>query len=275
MSSGSQESDIEGASLPTYNQQEIITALRDFYIFLSPLPYIPPAAILTPPSTGWPNITPENFSTLRKNDNVISLLKHLPYIAQTADQYVIAPDTYPTDYRGQPFQHEVTVESAGRCLPLGDVEFPEWVVNLTHGSRDGTYLMLDTTDGTVTEYNIQDTPEERYSEIDPRKWRNECEGEARPLAELLAEWKDKYFRLEWMGHAQNGWPTVMWADPGDENYGEVKVSEEFLELTECDCTCELTEALKQMRKIMRNYGWPDDFDREGCRRALADWDASL
>jgi hypothetical protein len=32
-------------------------------------------------------------------------------------------------------------------MPLGDVDFPEWVINLTHGSRDGIYVMLDTKDG--------------------------------------------------------------------------------------------------------------------------------
>jgi hypothetical protein len=79
--------------------------------------------------------------------------------------------------------------------------------------------------GTVTEYNIQDYNEEpQYEEDDPRSWRNQCEGETQPLAALLDDWKDKYYTLKWMGFAMNGWPTIMWADRGDENYEEVKVS---------------------------------------------------
>jgi hypothetical protein len=147
MSSEGEDSDVESATAPAYDRQEIITGLTDFYKFLSTLPYIEPTAVLTPPSTGWPNVTVENFSGLGKNDEVIRLLKHLPYIDLSGNQYLIAPNTQPTDYRGEIFQRDVTKENIGRCAPLGDVEFPEWVINLTHGNRDGTYMMLDTTDG--------------------------------------------------------------------------------------------------------------------------------
>jgi hypothetical protein len=146
MASAEENSDVE-CSAPAYHQQEIVAGLTDFYHFLSSLPYIDSSAVLTPPSTGWHNITRDQFSELGKNDEVVDLLKHLPYIDLTGHQYVIAPDTYPTDYRGEGFQHDVTKESIGRCMPLGDVDFPEWVINLTHGSRDGIYVMLDTKDG--------------------------------------------------------------------------------------------------------------------------------
>jgi hypothetical protein len=230
-------------SAQIYNQQEIITGLTDFYHFLSSLPYIDPAAVLVPSPSGWPNISQENFSALGKNGDVIDLLKHLPYIDSSKRQYLIAPNTQPTDYRGEVFQQNVTVESIGRCKPLGDVEFPEWVINLTHGNRDGTYALLDTTDGkvrlgvelsylrirlndvvgTVTEYNIQDSNDPKYGGNDPRSWRNYCEGKTRPFLALLDDWKDRYYTLQWMGHVSNGWPTIMWADRGDENYEEVKV----------------------------------------------------
>jgi hypothetical protein len=147
MASDGEDSDATNLLAPTYDQQETITELTDFYSFLSTLPYIEPTAVLTPPPTGWPDITRENFSGLRKNDVVIGLLQHLPYIDLSGHEYVIAPDTYPSDYRGEVFQRDVTKESIGRYLPLVDVEFPEWVISLTYGSRDGKYVMLDTTDG--------------------------------------------------------------------------------------------------------------------------------
>jgi hypothetical protein len=31
-----------------------------------------------------------------------------------------------------------------------------------------------------------------------------------------------------MGHESNGWPTIMWADRGDENYEQVKVSRTYM-----------------------------------------------
>jgi hypothetical protein len=83
----------------------------------------------------------------------------------------------------------------------------------------------------VTEYNIQgENDDAPYEEDDPRSWRNECEGETKSLAVLLDEWKDKYYRLEWMGFEINGWPTIMWADRGDDNYEGVMVSHARLRL---------------------------------------------
>jgi hypothetical protein len=146
MSSKAGNSDVESTA-PVYHQQDIIKCLTDFYHFLSTLPYIDPAAVLTPPSTGWPNVTRKNLSHLGKNNDVINLLKRLPYIDLSGHQYVIAPETQATDYRGEAFQQDVTKQSVGKCTPPGDVQFPEWVINLTHGSRDGMYVMLDTTDG--------------------------------------------------------------------------------------------------------------------------------
>jgi hypothetical protein len=102
MASAEENSDVE-CSAPAYHQQEIVAGLTD--------PYIDSSAVLTPPSTGWHNITRDQFSELGKNDEVVDLLKHLPYIDLTGHQYVIAPDTYPTDYRGEGFQHDVTKES--------------------------------------------------------------------------------------------------------------------------------------------------------------------
>ena len=135
------------SSEPTYDQQEIITAFTDFYQFLSTLPYIDPALVLTPPSTGWPNITRENFSGLRKNDDVINLLKHLPYLDMSENRLGIAPWTYPTHYCGSGFEIGVSDEDIRGLEPGGDVRFPEWVICMTWGDRDATCIMLDTTDG--------------------------------------------------------------------------------------------------------------------------------
>ncbi|OCL06226.1 hypothetical protein AOQ84DRAFT_411663, partial [Glonium stellatum] len=138
---------------PEYNREEIITAVTEFYKSLARLPYIELADILIPPPDGWPHITEEKFAALRKNHEVIELIRHLPYMNMSRHEYMIAPDTYPIDYRGKGFNEgEVSEESAGRAIPPG-LEVPEWVVPLTYGSRDGTYLMLDTTDGMSSSFS--------------------------------------------------------------------------------------------------------------------------
>jgi hypothetical protein len=61
-------------------QTEVATTLLDFYNFLALLPWLKPSDILEPPARGWPNISSDNFAPLHKNNTVIKLLKHLPYL---------------------------------------------------------------------------------------------------------------------------------------------------------------------------------------------------
>jgi hypothetical protein len=129
-----------------YDREEVIAVVTEFYQFLAKLPYIEPADVLFPPASGWSNINHQNFAGLGKSEEVIELLKRLPYIDMSGHEYLIAPNTYPCDYRREPFQSPVTTKSTGWYVPIGS-EFPPWVVPLTYGKRDGTYLMLDTTDG--------------------------------------------------------------------------------------------------------------------------------
>lgn len=66
-------------------------------------------------------------------------------------EYMVAPYTYPIDYRGDKFQSALDkgVENAkinGWNIPSYQV-FPPWVVPLTTGIIHGDYLMLDTLEG--------------------------------------------------------------------------------------------------------------------------------
>lgn len=142
--------------MPSFDPGKIIAALGDFYTFLAKLPWIEPADVLSPPPGGWPNITRENFACLGKNDEVIELLRHLPYIRMDGKglyerDYALAYSTFPCDYRRSYFQKPNFTEDAQPWeVPETDggrFSFPPWVVPLTYGKNHGDYLMLDTTDG--------------------------------------------------------------------------------------------------------------------------------
>jgi hypothetical protein len=66
-----------------YSQAETITAVRDYYHFLVKM-YMDEANIVEPPDGGWPNITTESMKRINKTDEVIQLLRHLPYIELAA-----------------------------------------------------------------------------------------------------------------------------------------------------------------------------------------------
>lgn len=138
-----------------YNPEAIKTALSTYYKALSKLPYVEEDDILYPPASGWPNITASNLEALGKNESVIELLKHLPYLRSSGTEkgYAIYFATFAMDYSGAPFGEPMDVERAvDRLVPfLGadEWEIPAWVVPLTVSEDNvwGTWWLIDTTDG--------------------------------------------------------------------------------------------------------------------------------
>ena len=62
----------------TYSREATIAAVTDFYRFLEKM-YLPDDAFAEAPEDGWPSITKENMLPLGKDDEVIELMRHLPY----------------------------------------------------------------------------------------------------------------------------------------------------------------------------------------------------
>lgn len=126
----------------TYNREQIVAAVTDFYQFLTTLPYVEPDDILYPPPEGWPQITENKFAFLNKTDEVIELLRHLPYLDSTRGEWIVFPWTNCCDYLKEDVKAYIPYP------PEDDYEFPPWVINLTYSKgKYGKYLMLDTTDG--------------------------------------------------------------------------------------------------------------------------------
>jgi hypothetical protein len=79
---------------------------------------------------------------LNKTDEVIELLRHLPYLDSSCGEWNIFPWTKSCDYS------KGNVKAHIPFPPEDDYEFPPWVINLTYSEGNyGKYLMLDTTDG--------------------------------------------------------------------------------------------------------------------------------
>ena len=138
-------------STARYDRDQVIAIVSVFYRFLAEITFVGPDDVLFPPPCGWPNINKERFAALGENDEVVDLLAHLPYINMSGPEYMVAPSTYPIDYRGDKFQSalEKGVEECEdkRLVYSFPYEFPPWVVLLTMGILYRDYLMLDTSDG--------------------------------------------------------------------------------------------------------------------------------
>lgn len=66
------------------DRDELVSELTSIYEFLIGLD-LPADALKRPPPGGWPGINQEKLAFLNKDDNVIDILKHIPYIRQDDD----------------------------------------------------------------------------------------------------------------------------------------------------------------------------------------------
>jgi hypothetical protein len=131
----------------SYSREEAVVAIRSFYEFFTTLPSLDPSDIDYPPPTGWPQITASSLAGLNKNEDVIDLLRHIPYITWDVQ---IAYQTHVIDYTGADVQQSIEKGQAeGYIVPVGAGVVPEHVAILTMGGRYGSFLLLDTKEGRV------------------------------------------------------------------------------------------------------------------------------
>jgi hypothetical protein len=148
-----------------FSRDECIAAVRDYYQFLAKM-FMDESNIMEPPPGGWPNITPRALRVLNKTEEVVSLLRHLPYIDDSKD--IHRPQGIPlTSFAnwtsiaddllngatawGVLLGSEGNQEGFGRpgneCIIECDV--PSRFVGLTFGYRDNDFLVLDTASGRI------------------------------------------------------------------------------------------------------------------------------
>ena len=189
----------------------MIETVSNFYKLLSTLPYVDPKHILSAPTGGWPNISHDVVvGVFHKTEAVLELLRHLPYLDQDrghSNKYVIGPDVEPCDYRQVLIADGTSETTKAMLAPSSVVDFPAWCVPLaTAKSRSGRHVILDTSDGTITEYDPEGAADDHdYADDDPRAWRNVCRWAEDPTDRTVTvtayfERLEKRFRdLEWIG----------------------------------------------------------------------------
>ncbi|OAQ69777.1 hypothetical protein VFPPC_02361 [Pochonia chlamydosporia 170] len=141
----------------TYSHDATVSAVRDYYTFLTKM-YLDDHLIKEPPEGGWISITAESMRGLGKTDQVISLLRHLPYIDSPG--YDDGPDALPhctfADWHGRAEEdsfllgtdaaEHARMSSEGASI-YEDV--PPHVVGLTWDSEERYRFLLDTKLGVI------------------------------------------------------------------------------------------------------------------------------
>ncbi|KAH8173731.1 hypothetical protein LIA77_05150 [Sarocladium implicatum] len=134
-----------------YSRDETVQAIRDYYDFLASM-YMDPSRIIRPPEGGWPALTPSNLEGFNKSDEVVQLLRRLPYIAgDKPDPYLCRPHGAPGckfhDYTDDALNHDL---NGLRSMTEGGFmdQVPSHVFGLLSGTEDDSFL-LDTELGIV------------------------------------------------------------------------------------------------------------------------------
>jgi hypothetical protein len=252
----------------SYFHEAAVAAISDYFDFLAKM-YLDESAILRPPAGGWPEITPDRLGDLGKTDEVVMLLRHIPYLRPGIDNWKSEAEAGPSGVRfyswiehirsvARPDAHpnEKIEDAKYMTEPIDYMEeglIPSHVVGLISTKQD--LWLLDTQLGVVywytcpfwlsvrpTRERIQDDPFE-YAPEDQADWRNEPAWAIADFFELL---KDQFRRLSSIPLS----PTLVLDPEGVEP--------------------RMGGALSLAQEVYREHGWPDldRYRKEECLRAV-------
>ncbi|OAL51483.1 hypothetical protein IQ07DRAFT_643564 [Pyrenochaeta sp. DS3sAY3a] len=198
----------------SYSRSSCITAVRGYYSFLASM-YLDPSIIAEPPEDGWPDIDQDALGDLKKTDEVIVLLRHLPYIREppTGIRIFAGPHCHFTDWEresrslrnGEVHPSEIKVLTEG--AEYSD-QVPAHVIGLAIGNRNAPVILLDTLlgvvywDGCPTEVRKAHESEEIFD--DPYDWAPQNEAEWRadaacwPVATFFDVLKSHFLNLSFV-----------------------------------------------------------------------------
>ncbi|KAF3806044.1 hypothetical protein GCG54_00004369 [Colletotrichum gloeosporioides] len=160
--------------VPSYSRDEVVAELSSYYEFLTRI-FLPPSVVRYPPEGGWEHINRDWMKTfaLGKNDTVIDLMRHIPYIRRDE-----VDDFEPW----QIFERTTAVDCAGdRALNFPgesrrEFLFEGWTIKVpahvyvlaNHPTgRDGHHIFIDTARGTVILADVQVGPKPtKLSQVD-------------------------------------------------------------------------------------------------------------
>jgi hypothetical protein len=232
----------------SYSRDAVVAAVRDYYSFLVDM-YLPESLVLQAPDGGWPSITSDTWTDFDKSDEVIALLRHLPYITHTNyEEADGAPECKFADWQSLT---RITDGEQIRILTEIDADegvVPAHVVGLTIRQRDvPSVILLDTELGLVYWPNcpgpIKYSPARETFMDDPDDWAEVPGAEWRSRSAIWAvedffEVLKFHFRqLEFVPLSarvvQDVWTGVEDGQHDDEGM------------------------LPAVQGIYRSYGWPD------------------
>jgi hypothetical protein len=246
----------------SYSRNAVVSAIGDYYRFLVDM-YLRQSQVINAPDGGWPSIASDTWTDFGKSDEVIALLRHLPYISNInsgSEDADGAPECKFADWQSLT---RITNGKDIKCLTeidLDEGEIPAHIVGLTLRNPDfPTTFLLDTELGLVywpncpgpIKYNpareqLMDDPYD-WASVPGAEWRS---GSAIWAVEDFFEVLKYHFRqLNFVPMSARVVRDVWTGVEDDEDEGD--------------------GVLSAVQRIYRGHGWPD-LTRYQKRDCLAD-----
>ncbi|GJC83583.1 hypothetical protein ColLi_06421 [Colletotrichum liriopes] len=255
-----------------YDRDEFVRLLTDYYNFCNRVFWN--GTVVQAPSGGWPLINQETLAPLKRNDTVIDLLRHIPYVNYTEDNLSQAPfvmeSTPVTDYRCKDLQKKIRegyVEGLVAPITGLDPPIPPSCAGIAICiSRNGYQVILDTDDGYVywgdpNGRHDEHAPAlnstlERFNKGDPaNEWRLAGFNVYKP-ADFFVLCKERYRELNWIGLG----PWYMSVMRRNMNW-------EYESEPDPDSDPEDDFSHNKLARKMKKAGWPGDGEGRDWDRA--------
>lgn len=150
-------------------REELVSELTSFYEFLVGL-HLPADALKRPPPGGWPDINQKELGYLNKDDDVIDILKHIPYIRRDGplNPFQIYEKTVCNDFTGTYFARFGKEYQTIEATEPFEEEVDSSVATLAKPeSRDGYYIFYHTAEHTmrIVDYQVDEIREAGVAEF--------------------------------------------------------------------------------------------------------------
>ncbi|KAF2154917.1 hypothetical protein K461DRAFT_104284 [Myriangium duriaei CBS 260.36] len=265
-----------------FSRTDTVNAFLGFYKELVKQPGMQTSFLNEAPQPGgWDSVNVQALMDLGKNDTVIDLLQHLPYLFaddRDPEDILIDWETFTMCYMDPDLNHLME-----KVTPL-----PAHCAYLTRGrGREGYCFIIDTEQSTITEYSIigykQDY--ELADQFPPElEWKSH---KTMLIQDFWATWTSNYAKLVWMigpTHQRDIMGGMQVYCRADNMLEEAELREQglqdihFEDDEQFDTTdLSVLDANEHQRKLAQmvfrtilRHGWLDNFDKENCRVELSE-----
>ncbi|WYZ40810.1 hypothetical protein EsH8_IV_001151 [Colletotrichum jinshuiense] len=264
--------------MAAYNRDVVVNCLTRHYELLVRMGYMDASAVEVPPAAGWSDaeLRVDALRAMGRSETVIDLLRHIPYVHEneTADPVEIFTETFPLRYlrNGRWFGGGSGGDFASTpLLDLGFAPFdgpvPADMVSLTHAD-EGTWWLIDTREGCIYPYGTEfDRDEDEVPE--DQQWRAV---DPVPIQAYFDKIYSQVGSLDVVPAPRSGkWEARVVEEYTEE--GQVSLSPEpfaAYHATPPNGEPALTRSCmsQEVKRLYREYGWPDAFRREDFIQAV-------